>query len=461
MSSTRNLSAGPISSHLFALAWPMVFGIIAILSTFLVDAYFVGLLGTQELAALSFTLPVVFIVNSLAFGLGAGAASVLSRFVGANDRESAGRVATDSLVLALIMIVCIATVGSATVRPLFQLLGADGETLNLIARYMRIWFMAVPFLVVPMMAGAMIRALGDALWPGIQMIISAIVNIVTTPLLIFGYGPVPAMHIEGAAYGTFISWICTLIIAAWLVAVRERLIVWRIPKPDVLIASWRRILRVGIPAAGARLINPLGIAIVTAILAAFGDPTVAAFGVATRIESVAMIPMMALASAIAPIAGQNWGAGKPERVLQGLRQSYTFCFGWAAALGVVLYFFGEAAAGIFTSDPVVRKEAALYLMIVPPALWGVGWVTIGSAAYNAIDRPLRGLAYALARSAVLYVPLSFAAALLAGTTAVFAAIAAANALAGIVTAAHSIAWLRDAIENHGADGRLPSPTPDE
>ena len=110
----------------------MVLGIIAVISVSLIDTFYVGHMGTQELTALSFTFPVTLTVSSLAIGLGAGASSVVSRAIGADERNNAKRLATDSLVLALILVIAVATVGFFAIDPLFTLLGATGETLELI-----------------------------------------------------------------------------------------------------------------------------------------------------------------------------------------------------------------------------------------------------------------------------------------------------------------------------------------
>ncbi len=441
MADKRDLTAGPTWQKLIQLAGPMVFGIIAVISVSLIDTYYVGQLGTQELTALSFTFPVTLTVSSLAIGLGAGASSVVSRAVGADARDDAKRLATDSLVLALILVIAVATAGFFMIDPLFTLLGATGETLDLIGRYMRIWFLAIPLLVVPIVANSIVRAVGDTFWPSVVMVSSALTNIAITPVFIFGLGPIPAFGIEGAAIGTLIAWLVTVFGAFALVALREKMLDLTLPEMSVLAKSWKRVLAVGLPASLGNAVNPIGIAVVTALIAAFGEVVVAGFGVATRIESLAVIPMLALSSAIGPFAGQNWGAGKCDRVAEALRFSYAVCAAWAAVLGLFFWFAAEPIVGIFSQDEDVISAATTYLTIVPFSIWGYGVVIISAGAFNALGRSHYGLGLYLVRTAVLYVPLSFIAAQFATSDAVFYAIAVANAVAGIAVGSFALYWL--------------------
>jgi putative MATE family efflux protein len=437
----RNLTSGATWRTLFELAGPMVFGIIAVISVSLVDTYYVGQLGTQELTALSFTFPVTLTVSSLAIGLGAGASSVVSRAIGSSERGDAKRLATDSLALALVLVIGVSTIGSLTIEPLFAALGARGEGLDMIMRYMRIWFIAIPLLVVPIVANAIVRAVGDTFWPSVVMVSSALTNVAVTPLFIFGMGPLPAFGIEGAAIGTLVAWLVTVFGAFALVACREKMLVFELPSSGVLIASWKRVLAVGIPASLGNAVNPIGIAVVTSIIATFGEVVVAGFGVATRIESLFVIPMLALSAAIGPFTGQNWGAGKCHRVSEALRFSYIVCAIWAGAMSLFFWFAAKPIVGLFSEDSQVVASATTYLAIVPLSLWGYGVVIITAAAFNAIGRSHYGLALYLIRTAVLYIPLSFVAARIAASDAVFYGIALANAVAGIVVGSFALYWL--------------------
>lgn len=335
----------------------------------------------------------------MAIGLGTGAASVVSRMIGADDRDAAKRIVTDSLVLGLILVIILCAIGFLTIRPLFLLLGAKVETLEFIVRYMKIWYASMPFLVIPMIANAIIRSVGDAFWPSAIMVTSAIINIALTPLMIFGWGSVPAFGIEGAAWATLIARVFTFVMALLVLIYREKLIEITIPAFNILAKSWRDVIVIAGPAAAGNMVNPVGITIVTAILAVLGEATVAAFGVATRIESFAAIPMLALSAAIGPVVGQNWGADKKERITEALKFCYAICFGWTILLSGLLYYFGEWIVSQFSNDQTVITEAALYLQIVPISLWGYGITVVAAGAFNAIGKSMTGLGIYLIRTA--------------------------------------------------------------
>lgn len=442
MTQSRDLTTGPVSLALFRLAGPMTIGIIAVMSVALVDTYFVGQLGTRQLAAISFSFPVTLCISSMAIGLGTGAASVVSRMIGADDRDAAKRIVTDSLVLGLILVIILCAIGFLTIRPLFLLLGAKVETLEFIVRYMQIWYASMPFLVIPMIANAIIRSVGDAFWPSAIMVTSAIINIALTPLMIFGWGSVPAFGIEGAAWATLIARVFTFVMALLVLIYREKLIEITIPAFNILAKSWRDVIVIAGPAAAGNMVNPVGITIVTAILAVLGEATVAAFGVATRIESFAAIPMLALSAAIGPVVGQNWGADKKERITEALKFCYAICFGWTILLSGLLYYFGEWIVSQFSNDQTVITEAALYLQIVPISLWGYGITVVAAGAFNAIGKSMTGLGIYLIRTAVFYIPASWILSIFAESKGVFIGIAVSNALAGIIIAIYSLRWLK-------------------
>ena len=441
LSTSRDLRSGSTAAHLLTLGGPMVVGIAAMMSMSLVDAFFIGRVGTDQLAAIGYTFPVVLTIQSLAIGLSAGAASVASRAWGEADEPAVRRIATDSLVLGLLVVLALTAIGLVTIRPLFELLGAEGDVLDLVESYMRVWWYSVPLLVVPQIATALLRAGGDSLVPSAIMVLAAVVNAALDPLLILGLAGFPRLEIVGAAWATFGVRAAMLVASIAVLALRDRLVEWSWPGLAAVLASWRRIVRVAAPASLGSAVNPLGITLVTAALSGYAASTVAGFGVATRIEAFAAIPMLALSAAIGPIAGQNWSGDGRGRAVRALVQAFGFCLEWSAAIGVALFLAADALAGAFTDDAAVAAEVASYLRIVPFSLAGYGIVTVAAGCFNAIDLAGRGLGLYLVRTAALYVPLAWAASLFAPSAGVYAAIAAANVAAGVAALVLSLRWL--------------------
>ncbi|MGH8165940.1 MAG: MATE family efflux transporter, partial [Woeseiaceae bacterium] len=290
MASARaRLTHGPVGRHLVDMTLPVLFGIFTMMLQAFVDVYFIGQVGDRELAALSFTFPVLMLVSSVAIGLGAGTSSVVARALGADDHRRARRLATDSLLLSFGITAAICVVGILTIAPLFRLLGAPDDLLPLIAGYMRILYAGVPFVVVGMVGMSSLRATGDTRLPSLLMVITAVLNVVLDPVLIFGLGPIPAMELNGAAMAALLSRAALFVGALYFMQKRLDMLTFNRPDPLELRKSWIDILHVGIPAAATNANVPIAAGAITAMLARHGPEAVAGFGVASRVEALTLV----------------------------------------------------------------------------------------------------------------------------------------------------------------------------
>ncbi|RED15514.1 MATE family efflux transporter [Parasphingopyxis lamellibrachiae] len=446
MADRRDLTRGSVCIQLVRLASPLSIGIIAMFSATLVDAYFLGQLGTQPLAAISYAFPVAFAIMSLAIGLAAGTGSLLSRAIGKGDRSRIVSLTTHSLVLAAITGVVVACIGTMTIRPLFLLIGAEGGVLDDIVAYMRIWYCALPLLVLSQVGASILRANGDSLVPSALMVATAVVGIALDPILIFGGFGIEAMGMEGAAWANFCARTVMPLVIIPVLLFRDRLINLKRTSWDEVLSSWREIGRIGIAAALGNAVNPAAIGVATAIVAVYGDQVVAGFGVAGRLESFAVVPMLALSGSIGPLAGQNWGAKKYERIRSAIRFSFLACFAWSAIVAIGFWVGAGWLAGQFSDSPIVVEEVSWYLWIVPITFAGYGVTIVAAGAFNALGRPMLGLGLYLVRSLLFYIPITLVATQFFDTTGVYAGIAIANLLAGLVILWLSLRWLNGMIE---------------
>ncbi len=362
---TQSLTEGAIGNRLIRLTLPMVWGIFALVAFNLADTYYVGQLGTDRLAAMSFTFPVVMTLGSLALGLGVGASSIIARAIGQGDRSRVQRFTTNSLTLGVVAVAVLASLGLFTIDPLFTALGAGSDVLPFVRQYMQVWYIGMVFLVIPMIGNSAIRASGDTLTPSLIMTFAAGFNIVLDPLLIFGLWGFPELGLTGAAWATVIARAMTLVASLLVLKFKEQMLSSHFPDLEETLWCWRDILYVGLPAAGSSMITPISIGIITSLLAVHGSVAVAGFGVASRVESFAMIVLMALSASIGPFVGQNWGAEKYGRVTQALQQSYLFCLGWGGLMAVLLAASTSRIVPLFNTDPEVIAIATTYLWIVP------------------------------------------------------------------------------------------------
>lgn len=432
------LIRGPVGAHLCRLTLPMMAGILAVLLFQIVDTFFVGQLGTEELAALGFTFPITFLVMSLALGLGIGTASVLARVIGAGESERAQRLTTDSLLLAVAVVTPVAFAGLFFINGIFGALGASDRVLELVRDYMNIWFLGVALLVVPMVGNAAIRATGDTRTPSLIMVFAGTINLILDPLLIFGYLGFPRLEVQGAAIATVVSWGFTFVAALWLLARRERLIDFSRPALGEVWRSWKQVLHVGVPAAGTSMLVPLSATVLTGLVAGFGDEAVAAYGVGSRIEPIAMIGMMALSSGLPVFVGQNWGAGLLERVRTAVRQSMIFSMVWGVAVWALLVVTARPIGLLFNDDPRVVEILVDFLVILPISYGFAGATLLASSTLNALNRPYHSAIFSGARLFGLYVPLAWLCSRWWGVSGIFIGGALANVIAGICAAY----WIR-------------------
>jgi len=427
---SRNLTQGPVGKSIRSLMLPMMIGMLALFSYNIADTYFVGQLGTMELAAISFTFPVSFIVGTVTMGLGIGTASVCSRLFGAKKFEDVERVAVHAMLLGVVAGLIVITIGLTTIDPLFTLLGADDTTLPVIRQYMQIYYWGGIFLVVPMINNSVLRASGNAKTPAMIMTVSAIFNIVLDPILIFGLLGFPRLGVEGAAIATVLANVGTLIASILAVTIKEHLISFRHLWIDKIIDSWQRILHVGLPSTASSLIAPVTTAFITYQVAQFGQEAVAGFGVASRVEGLALMALMALSAAITPFVGQNFGGQQYDRVKQGVRWCYRFSLIYGLIGAAFLAITSGYIAGFFTEDPKAIATAQMHLRIVPISYLALGFAMTANSSFNAIGKPMPAMFISLTRTILVYAPLAFLFANLFGLIGVFVAACTANFMAG-------------------------------
>lgn len=430
---TARLIEGSVGKTLIKLTIPMVIGIVGMVAFNLADTFFVSRLGTNELAALSFTFPVVLVINSLALGIGIGASVVISRAIGEGDQHRVKRLTTDSLVLAMFIVTVFVVAGLFTINSVFRILGARGEILDLVKQYMGIWYFGMPFVVVPMVGNNAIRATGDTKTPSAIMLVAVCCNFIMDPLLIFGIGPFPRLGIAGAAIATVISRSLTFIISLAILFFREKMLTFVLPKIKEIFQSWKRILFIGLPTASTRIVVPLGIGVVTRIVSTYGKEAVAAYGVSSRIEFFALTVIAALSSVLGPFIGQNWGARKHDRVRLGVKYSERFSVVWGIAVCIVLNILARPIASVFNSNPSIISTIILYLRIVSIGYGFQGIIMLTGSAMNVLNKPFHAAGIKITQMFILYIPMALLGSYLFGLTGVFIALVIAYCSAGLAS----------------------------
>ncbi|MDA3955619.1 MATE family efflux transporter [Oceanispirochaeta sp.] len=412
------------------LTAPMTMGILGIIIFNLVDTYFVGQLGTVELAALSFTFPVVLTISSVAHGLGVGMTAAVSRAAGEQNREKQTRLITWGMGLSFLVVVFFVLIGLLTIDPVFTLMGADAETLDVIREYMGIWYWGVIFVVIPMTGNSAIRGMGDTKTPSRVMLIAATMNTLLDPLLIFGIGPFPELGVAGAALATVFARAITFTVAWYILIYREKVISLRNSSIKIILEVWKEILHVGLPNTLSKIIVPLASGIITGMIAVNGREAVAGFGIATRLDMFAMIIIRAMVSIIPIFVGQNWGAGLKDRVVRGLKLADLFSMAYGFAVYLILLIVAKPIIKLINDDPDVIAVAVLYMRIVPLSYGLQGLMLSAVTTLNVLRKPVLSALLTLIQMFGFYIPLAWYASRIFGLSGIFTALALSYLIAG-------------------------------
>ncbi|PQJ53734.1 MATE family efflux transporter [Psychrosphaera saromensis] len=408
MSSSENLLTAPIGPVLKKMTKQVLFGMMMLMSFNLVDTYFIGLLGTDSLAAISFTFPVTFTIISLSIGLGIGTSAVIAKARGANLLEQAKDDGLGALILSFVLVAALAFCMYSFTDEIFTLLGAKADLLPLIHEYMDIWYIGAVFLMSPMVGNSILRASGDAKTPSIIMAVSGLINAILDPLLIFGLGPFPELGMQGAAISSVIAWGVGFFVVIYVLAVKRKLIWIRWIPFTQFVAVSRRILKIGLPAAGANMLTPIAMAVLTAMIAVHGNAAVAGFGVGTRLESIASMVVLALSMTLPPFISQNFGAGQWDRVEQAYKSVIKFVLLWQLAVYLLLAAVaGYIAMAFGKNDPEVMNVIKLFIWTLPLSYGFQGIIILSNSSLNALHKPMKALLLSVIRLFVFYVPFAY------------------------------------------------------
>jgi len=430
MSENAKLTHGPIRGHLVTQTAPMIVGVAAMMSIGLIDAYFIGQLGSAELAAISFIFPITVAVTSLAIGLMVGINSVVARALGEGDSAKATRRANLGLVVSVALGLLVGLLLYALLDPLFALMQAPPDLRGHINKYMGPFALGLPLSTTLMAINGILRAQGEAKRTLVISLVFAGANWVLDPLLITGAFGLKGFGIAGAAYATVIGWSMSAVIGLYLVHRTHLRLDPRVLKDCHIPSVTWEILRVAAPASFSNAINPIGLSVLTALLAGEGTAAIAGFGAAGRVQSFAVVPLLALSGAIGAIVGQNWGAKMPARAREAMLWAGGFSVVYGLVVASILSLFGGWFADFFTDDPAIIGEFTSYLRIAAWGYAGFGLLIVANGALNAVDKASYALAQSFARVFLVMLPVGWVMRPYWGADAIYAAELAANGLGG-------------------------------
>jgi putative MATE family efflux protein len=358
-----HLTKDPIPGLVKRLAIPASVGFFFNTMYNVVDTYFAGLLSTDALAALSLSFPVFFILIAVSSGISQGATALMSNAAGAGNTALARKMAAQSVVFSLCMGCLLMLTGYAVCPFLFRLLGAEDNYLSITLNYMNGILAGTLFFIGQSIMNAILNAQGDTSTFRNVLVTGFFLNLLLDPWFMHGGLGVPAMGIRGIAFATVLIQLLGCFYLAWKV-MHSRLSfpmnkkAWK-PRME----AWRQLAQQGFPASINMMTVAAGIFVITWFISLFSKEGVAAYGIATRIEQIILLPTIGLNIAVLTLTGQNNGAGRMDRVFEIRRVAMQMGLFIMAPGGVILYLMANPMMKLFTDDSQVILIGTEYLKI--------------------------------------------------------------------------------------------------
>jgi putative MATE family efflux protein len=399
----EDLTTGSISRHLLRTTGFMLVTMVFQTLYFLVDLYWVGRLGREAIAGVGIAGNLTFIVLAITQMLAVGTTTLISHATGRKEREQAQQVLTQSLLLAAfiggIFHVAVTVLRESYVRAL----SPDPVSAAAASSYLS-WFISAMALQFPMVVmAAALRGTGNFKPGMVVQTATVIINIVLAPVLMFGWMGTEPMGVAGAGLASFIAIIVgTMWLAYYFFDTASYLKLHPHFKPNANM--WGQVLKIGLPAGVEFAFIAVYLFVVYTVSRPFGAAAQAGFGIGQRITQAGFMPIVALGFAVAPVAGQNFGARKAERVLETFKRAALMAASVMALFTIPCIFAGEAMIQIFSSDPAVVSVGAEYLRLISWSLAAGGVVFVNGSIFQAMGNTIPPLIASFARILVVAIP---------------------------------------------------------
>jgi MATE family, multidrug efflux pump len=400
----HDLTTGSISRHLLKTTSFMLVTMLFQTLYYLVDLYWVGRLGKEAVAAVGVSGNLMFVTLALTQMLGVGCTTLVSHAAGRRDRDRVLLVFNQALVLSVLAGVVFFALAMASRTPYARALCADAQTAALAGRYL-LWFIpagSLQFVMVSM--GAALRGIGN-FKPGMMVqAATVILNMILAPFLMFGWLTHHPLGVTGAALATFIA---ILVGASWMTLFFRPGVTSLQFMPDdwrPQVAMWWQMLRIGLPAGAEFMLMSVYLFVVYAVSRPFGAAAQAGFGIGMRVIQAGFMPVVALGFAVAPVAGQNFGARLPDRVRTTFRDAVTMGAAVMALFAVLCHIAPAALIRVFSSDPEVVAVGDEYLRIISWNFVASGVIFVCSSTFQAMGNTIPSLVSSFVRIFIMAIP---------------------------------------------------------
>lgn len=440
MAHSSQLLTGPIHKALLSLAIPIVISQLLQSAYQLTDAFWVGRLGPAEVAAVSISMPVTFLVIAIGAGLAMAGATLAAQYMGAGRKDEVDKVSAQTLLMVMVVSTLLGTCGYWLSPHFLTLLKVEPEVYSNALSFMHVSFIGVIFVFTFNMFQALMRGIGEVRIPLLIVLGTVLLNLVLDPLFIFGYGSFPGLGVTGAALATLVTQALAAVIGIGIllkgrhgIHVRLRYFI-----PDY--SYIRRAFFLGIPGSVDLSARALGQIIMSFLVASFGTVTIASYGVGNNILMFVTIPALGLGMAISTLVGQNLGAGQIERASQAAFTGATWGFVALTLVGTLCFFTAPQIIAFFVPEqPNVIATGAEFVQVMALTWGGMAVQVCITGAFMASGNMINAMVLSLLSQWMFLFPIAFILSkhTALGKTGIWWAFAATNILIGIV----SICWL--------------------
>lgn len=368
---------GSTMRHVIVMASTASIGLMAIFVVDFANLFYISMLGQQELAAaIGYSGTLLFFLTSVAIGIMIGATAIVSRALGAGDRERARLLAGSSAIFMLVAMSAIAAMFFPFIPKAAAMLGAEGRTLEITIEFLRIVVPSVPLLGLGLAFSGILRATGDAKRAMYATLCTGVMTALLDPLLIFGLD----LGVMGAAYSTAVSRVATIGLALYSIIKVHDMIA--LPPVSTILKDVRPLLVIAVPAVLANVATPVANAYVTSSVAMFGDQAVAGWAFIGRLIPLAFGLIFALSGAIGPIIGQNYGAGLYNRVRQAVIDSLTVTIVYTLIVWLLLFIARDYITASFRLTGEAAALVDFFINIVIVTFLFNGALFVANATFN-------------------------------------------------------------------------------
>jgi len=404
---STSLLEGPIVPSLLKLAVPIVLANVLTSAYQLTDAFWVGRLGGNAVAAVSVSFPVIFVMIAVGMGFGIAGSTLVAQYMGAGNQRMVNHVAAQTLLMVAIASGVLGAIGYAISPGLLRLMGVEPDVFTGAVQFMRVSFVGLVTVFGFAMFQAVLRGVGQVTLPLYIVAGTVVLNFILDPLFIFGWGPIPAQGVAGAAYATLGTQTLAAMIglAALLNGKYGIHLQWRDFTPDWEFV--RKAFVLGFPATIEQSARGLGMTVMTFLVATFGTVAIASYGVVTNIFMFVLIPAMGLSMATSALVGQHIGAGKIERATRISHLSSAIAFVSLNAIGLLVFIGSHGIVEFFVpTDRAVVETGGRFLRIFSLSFGFLGLQLSLIGVFRAAGKTVTTMVLALVSQWVLF-PLAY------------------------------------------------------